>query len=149
MQARPLGVRSLPASFDQRVTIRKHSISVAMLALAVACDSGTEVCPALPCAAPVAIVAAVRSATGLTIPTAFVQERDSLGAVVQTTDCGSDSCWVGFRAGTYRLHIAAPGFMSRDTTVNVTAADSRPCSCVSLHTQQLAVTLIIIPPPGV
>ncbi|HEY4218789.1 MAG TPA: hypothetical protein VGM67_16720 [Gemmatimonadaceae bacterium] len=56
---------------------------------------------------------------------------------------------MGFEAGTYHLRVGAPGFMSRDTTVHVTAPDSRPCSCQFLNTQQLTVTLIVNPPAGV
>jgi hypothetical protein len=119
---------------------------IAALVLAVACDGANDVCPIPPCLAPVAIAASIRSATGLMIPHAFVQERDSLGTVLQTTDCGGETCRVGARAGTYHLFFGAAGFVGRDTTVSVTAAESRPCSCTSLDTRQLAITLIIIPP---
>jgi hypothetical protein len=129
------------------VRLRKHS--VVMLALAVACAGTNDICVPPPCPPSFAIVTTIRSATGLAIPTAFVDELDASGAVTQTTNCGDNSCLVGFEAGTYRLRIGAPGFMSRDTTVNVTAPNSRPCSCQFLNTQQLTVTLILVPPPGV
>jgi hypothetical protein len=123
--------------------IRKYSRSIGLLALAVACDGANDVCPALPCAAPFGVTVSIRSAAGLTIPTAFVQERDSLGTLVQSTDCGADLCAVGMHAGTYHLVIGAPGFVSRDTIVNVTAANTGRCSCLLLNTQRLAITLIV------
>jgi hypothetical protein len=129
------------------VKLRNHS--GVMLALAIACGGTNDVCVIPPCVQSFAIAASVRSATGQTIPTAFVQELDSLGTVIQTTNCGNDSCRVGDGPGTYHLHIGAPGFTGRDTTVIVTAGDRRPCSCQLINTQEIAMTLIVVPPPGI
>ena len=89
----------------------------------------------------------VRSATGIPITTAFVQELSASGAVINTADCGgSGDCLLGQHPGTYRLRIGAPQFfVNRDTTVNVTGTQGGPCSCTTLDTKEFTFTLIVDP----
>ena len=88
----------------------------------------------------------VRSATGLMIATAFVQELNTSGAAINITDCGGGECLVGQHPGTYRLRIGAPQFfVNRDTTVNVTGTQGGPCSCTILDTREFTFTLIVDP----
>lgn len=129
------------------MNIVKRAAVLAAVALATASCGGDDSCVAPPCLFPIAMIIRVRSATGLTIPTAVVRELDASGAVVNTTACGGEECLVGQHPGTYRLTIGAPQFFaSRDTTVNVTGVQGTTCSCTILDTRQLTFTLIVVPP---
>src|SRR5262245_66166195 len=108
------------------MNIVKRATLLAALALAtVSCGSDVESWVPPPCLFPVAMRIHVRSATGIPITTAFVQELNASGAVINTTDCGGGDCMVGEHPGTYRLRIGAPQFfVNRDTTVNVTGTQA-------------------------
>jgi hypothetical protein len=129
------------------MSIVKRATLLAALTLATAsCGADEVTCVPPPCLFPVAMRIHVRSATGLMIATAFVQELNASGAVINTTDCGGGECLVGQRPGTYRLRIGAPQFfVNRDTTVNVTGTEGGRCSCTSLDTKEFTFTLIVDP----
>jgi hypothetical protein len=128
--------------------IKRATLLAAMTLATASCgaDDVTVSCVPPPCLFPVAMRIQVRSATGLMIPTAFVQQLDASGAVIITTECGGDACLVGQHPGTYRLRIGAPQFfVNRDTTVNVAGVERGPCSCTTLETKMFTFTLIADP----
>jgi len=131
------------------MNIVKRATLLAALALATASCGADEVtaCVPPPCLFPIALRIHVRSATGIPITTAFVQELNASGAVITTADCGgAGECVLGQHPGTYRLRIGAPQFfVNRDTTVNVTGTQGGRCSCTILDTREFTFTLIVDP----
>jgi len=130
------------------MNIVKRATLLAALALATASCGAEQVgCVPPPCLFPVAMRIHVRSATGIPITTAFVQELNTSGAVIGTADCaGAGECVLGQHPGTYRLRIGAPQFfVNRDTTVNVAGTQGGACSCTILDTHEFTFTLIVDP----
>jgi hypothetical protein len=130
------------------MNIAKRATLLAALALATAsCGADEVTCVPPPCLFPIAMRIHVRSATGIPITTAFVQELNAAGAVISTADCGgTGDCMIGQHPGMYRLRIGAPQFfVNRDTTVNVTGTQGGRCSCTMLDTKEFTFTLIVDP----
>ncbi|MGH9889413.1 MAG: hypothetical protein ACREBE_28020, partial [bacterium] len=75
----------------------------------------------------------------------FVPEKDAAGTVLRTTDCSFDGCIVGQGPGTYRLVIGRGGFSTKQLTVVVNGHEGGPCSCTTVETQHLEVTLVFVP----
>jgi hypothetical protein len=130
------------------MNIAKRATLLAALTLATAsCGADEVTCVPPPCLFPIAVRIHVRSATGIPITTAFVQELNASGAVISMADCdGAGDCVIGQHPGTYRLRIGAPQFfVNRDTTVNVTGTQGGRCSCTMLDTKEFTFTLIVDP----
>jgi hypothetical protein len=126
--------------------VKRATLLAAMTLATASCGADEVSCVPPPCLFPVAMRIHVRSATGIPITTAFVQELNASGAVINTTDCGGGECMVGEHPGTYRLRIGAPQFfVNRDTTVNVTGTQAGRCSCTMLDTREFTFTLIVDP----
>ena len=115
---------------------------------ALACGSDETPCVVPPCLPASPIVVTLKSATGLPL-NGFVRETDAAGTVLRTTDCSIDGCIIGQGPGTYHLVIGRQGFVSKQATVTVLGHDGGPCSCETVETQHLDVTLIFDPTQGI
>lgn len=126
--------------------VKRATLLAALALVTTSCGADEVTCVPPPCLLPVAIRIYVRSPTGIPITTAFVQEHNASGAVINTTDCAGGECQVGQHPGTYRLTIGAPQFfVNRDTTVNVAGTEAGRCSCTMLDTREFTFTLIVDP----
>jgi hypothetical protein len=100
-------------------------------------------CLRLPCPMPIAITINVTAAaTGGSVTGAFVEELS--GGIVNTMPC-APTCFVPGTAGTYRLHVGAPGFQTVERTVTVQGTPSSDCDCGTAITEHLDVALVPSP----
>src|SRR6185503_15386320 len=102
---------------------------------------GDSPCIVPPCAFPAAMIITLKSATGLALD-GFVRETDASGTVLRTTPCSFDGCVVGQGPGTYRLVIGREHFVTKQMTVVVNGREGGACSCTTVETQHLDVTLV-------
>src|ERR1700712_1727459 len=115
----------------------RASSKVLVALVALGCGSDAD-CILAPCAPPIAITIAIKSATGLALP-GTVTETDAAGTVLRTTDCPMTGCAIGQQPGTYHLVISVPSFQSKQMTVSVTGHDGGKCSCPTVDTQHFDV----------
>ena len=113
----------------------------ALSLVAMACGSDAT-CLALPCPFSAAAIVSVKSSTSsASVAGAFVNE--TAPAMSSQNLCNGDSCLVPGGAGTYELDVGAPGFTTVHLTLNVTGTTAK-CSCNTVNTQTLSVTLVPI-----
>jgi hypothetical protein len=110
--------------------------SLLILAGVIACG-GDGPCLALPCPEPFALTLTVTSATsGVAVTNAVV----SVSSAIVTTEPCAGECFIPGTAGTYKLDVSAPGFVSVHREIQVTGTDPK-CGCPSADTQHVAIAL--------
>src|SRR5580765_3227020 len=100
---------------------------------------GDVVCPALPCALPVAVLLTVRdSKSASPITGASVTFT---GPFSGSEQCSGATCVVSGGPGTYEIDVSAAGYQPVHQEVRVTGTPSTSCGCATADTQQLSVAL--------
>ena len=112
---------------------------VAVLLLGAVACGGDVVCPALPCALPMAVQLTVRdSQSASPITGASVTFT---GPFSGSEQCSGATCVVSGGPGTYEIDVSAPGYQPLHQEVRVTGIPSTGCGCARVETQQLAVSM--------
>jgi hypothetical protein len=101
----------------------------------VACDGP---CLNLPCAPTFAIALTVKNGEGQFVTGASVQFT---GPQQGTQPCAG-SCYLDGGAGTYQLTVSAAGFQTVARSVTVVGALAKRCSCPSVTTQTVNITMV-------
>ncbi len=96
---------------------------------------------ALPCAMPVAVIRTVTAAGGGPVSGLTMMVSGAASSIGPCTlgDSGT-TCYVAGTAGTYAVHLSAPGFQDKELSITV-AGSNPPCGCASVETEHPSVVL--------